>query len=36
MEMADSDGNCIASTRSRHQSHPQAARKMDEDKDRIL
>ena len=36
MEMADSNETCIASTRSRHQSHPQAARKMDEDKDCIL
>ena len=36
MEVANSDVNGIAATRSRHQSHPQAARKMDEDKDCIL
>ena len=35
-ELTDSDGNCVAPTRSRHQSHSQAARKMDKDKDYIL
>lgn len=35
-ELADSDGNCVAPTGSSHQSHSQAARQMDEDKDCVL
>ena len=30
-EVADSDADCLASTRSGHQSHPQAAREVDKD-----
>ena len=35
-EFADSDGNCVASTRSSHQSHSQAASQMVKDKDCVL
>lgn len=34
--LADFNGNCVAPTRSSHQSCSQAAREMDKDKDCIL